>query len=108
MASISGVAFNDYDADGIREAREPLLANRVVYIDANADSVLSAPAALQTRMAVDIPKPIPDPFAFVDWCDAATQNSEVSEVALIRRIQFVEMHLLLRASFEDTAREFGQ
>ena len=42
-----------------------------------------------------------DSSAFVDWCEAASLSAEASQVELIRRIQFVEMHLLLRASFED-------
>lgn len=42
-----------------------------------------------------------DPFAFVDWCEAAAREGDVSQSELLRRIQFVEMHLLLRASFAD-------
>ena len=42
-----------------------------------------------------------DSSAFVDWCEAASLSAEASQVELIRRIQFVEMQLLLRASFED-------
>ncbi len=45
-----------------------------------------------------------DPFAFVDWCEAAAREADVRQTQLIRRIQFVEMHLLLRASFEDATR----
>lgn len=41
------------------------------------------------------------PYAFVDWCESAARESDAAEIKLIRRIQFVEMHLLLRASFED-------
>lgn len=42
-----------------------------------------------------------DPFAFVDWCQAAIDESDAAQRQLVRRIQFMEMHLLLRASFED-------
>lgn len=42
-----------------------------------------------------------DPFAFVDWCETATHEADARQVRLLRRIQFVEMHLLLRASFTD-------
>lgn len=39
--------------------------------------------------------------AFVDWCEAAARENDASQIELIRRIQFVEMHLLLRASYAD-------
>ena len=42
-----------------------------------------------------------DPFAFVDWIEAALSESDASQIRLLRRIQFLEMHLLLRATFED-------
>ena len=42
--------------------------------------------------------------AFVDWCEAAAREGDARQSNLIRRIQFVEMHLLLRASFEDATR----
>ncbi len=38
---------------------------------------------------------------FVDWCEAAAREADARQINLIRRIQFVEMHLLLRASFAD-------
>lgn len=39
--------------------------------------------------------------AFVDWCEVAAREANSSQTRLIRRIQFVEMLLLLRASFGD-------
>lgn len=42
--------------------------------------------------------------AFVDWCEAAARETDARQINLIRRIQAVEMHLLLRASFEDATR----
>jgi hypothetical protein len=42
-----------------------------------------------------------DPLAFVDWCEAAARESDASQIRLIRRVQFVEMQLLLRASYDD-------
>lgn len=45
-----------------------------------------------------------DSFAFVDWCEAAALASDVSQTELIRRIQFLEMHLLLRESYSDATR----
>jgi hypothetical protein len=42
-----------------------------------------------------------DPFAFVDWCESAAGDGGSAIASLVRRIQFVEMHLLLRASFAD-------
>ena len=42
-----------------------------------------------------------DPFAFVDWCESAASDGGSALASLARRIQFVEMRLLLRASFED-------
>ena len=45
-----------------------------------------------------------DSFAFVDWCEATAREADASQTRLIRRIQFVEMHLLLRASYADATR----
>lgn len=42
--------------------------------------------------------------AFVDWCEAASREADLSQMELLRRIQFVEMHLLLRASYADATR----
>lgn len=49
-----------------------------------------------------------DPFAFVDWCEAAAREAEARQIHLIRRIQFVEMHLLLQASFRDATRGLAE
>lgn len=49
-----------------------------------------------------------DPFAFVDWCEAAAREAEARQINLIRRIQFVEMHLLLQASFRDATRGLAE
>lgn len=43
-------------------------------------------------------------LAFVDWCESALAESDHSQIRLIRRIQFVEMQLLLRASYDDATR----
>ncbi len=45
-----------------------------------------------------------DSFAFVDWCEAAARDTDASQTKLVRRIQFIEMHLLLRASYADATR----
>ena len=45
-----------------------------------------------------------DSFAFVDWCEAAARDTDASQTKLVRRIQFEEMHLLLRASYADATR----
>lgn len=45
-----------------------------------------------------------DSLAFVDWCESAARESDASQIRLLRRIQFVEMHLLLRASYDDATR----
>ena len=45
-----------------------------------------------------------DSFAFVDWCEAAAREADVSQAKLVRRIQFVEMHLLMRATYADAVR----
>ena len=42
-----------------------------------------------------------DPCAFVDWCEAAASDGSSPIANLVKRMQFVEMHLLLKASFED-------
>jgi hypothetical protein len=42
-----------------------------------------------------------NPLAFVDWCEFAHRTIAAEQIALIRRIQFLEMHLLLRASYRD-------
>ena len=45
-----------------------------------------------------------DSLAFVDWCEAAARDTDASQTKLVRRIQFIEMHLLLRASYADATR----
>ena len=45
-----------------------------------------------------------DSLAFVDWCEAAARDTDASQTKLVRRIQFVEMHLLLQASYADATR----
>lgn len=45
-----------------------------------------------------------DSFAFVDWCEAAARDTDALQTKLVRRIQFIEMHLLLRASYADATR----
>ncbi|MBC7816995.1 MAG: hypothetical protein IAG10_08920 [Planctomycetaceae bacterium] len=45
-----------------------------------------------------------DSFAFVDWCEAAAREADKSQIGLVRRLQFIEMHLLLRASYADATR----
>jgi hypothetical protein len=45
-----------------------------------------------------------DSFAFVDCCETALRESNAALIHLLRRIQFVEMHLLLRASYMDATR----
>lgn len=42
-----------------------------------------------------------DPLAFVDWCEAVASDGASPLADLARKIQFIEMHLLLLASFED-------
>jgi hypothetical protein len=41
-ASIAGTVFSDDDADGVRDAAEPLLSARRVYLDADNDGVFDA------------------------------------------------------------------
>lgn len=43
--------------------------------------------------------------AFVDWCESALREGEGTQISLLRRIQFVEMQLLLRASYLDATRK---
>ncbi len=45
-----------------------------------------------------------DPFAFVDWCESASRESDAAEIKLVRHIQFVEMQLLMRVSYDDATR----
>ncbi len=56
--------------------------------------------ALDQRNKIGLPSRW-DPFAFVDWCEAASRDGNRPQISLIRQIQFVEMHLLLRATFAD-------
>jgi SdrD B-like domain/Bacterial Ig-like domain len=42
LASISGVVFEDFDADGVRDANDSVATLRSVYIDANNNGVLDA------------------------------------------------------------------
>lgn len=57
-------------------------------------------SALAVRHKIGLPHRW-DSFAFVDWCEAATCSSDLQQIQLLRLLQFVEMHLLLRASFAD-------
>ena len=41
-ATISGLVFSDLDGDGVRDAGEPTLADRTVYLDADNDAALDA------------------------------------------------------------------
>ncbi len=41
-ASVSGETFEDLDADGVRDAGEPAIAGRTIYVDADASGDLSA------------------------------------------------------------------
>lgn len=71
-----------------------------------ADELITAEASdasLRWRTKLGIPNRW-DAFAFVDWCEAAAREADLSQITLIRRIQFVEMHLLLRASYADATR----
>ena len=71
-----------------------------------ADNLIAADpseAALHWRTKLGVPHRW-DAFAFVDWCEAAAREADVSQARLIRRIQFIEMHLLLRASYADATR----
>jgi hypothetical protein len=45
-----------------------------------------------------------DSLAFVDWCEAAARDADASQTNLVRHLQFIEMHLLLRASYADATR----
>ena len=80
------------DTDGDR------LFDRIEFCNYNTDRLLldtdgdQDATPLNANPAVNLIK---------DGCEAASLSSEASQVELIRRIQFVEMHLLLRASFED-------
>lgn len=68
-----------------------------------ADELITADAldaSLRWRTKLGTPSRW-DAFAFVDWCEAAAREADLSQIALIRRIQFLEMHLLLRASYAD-------
>lgn len=68
-----------------------------------ADELILAsglPSALAVRQKLGLPHRW-DSSAFVDWCEAATRSSDPQQIHLLRLLQFVEMHLLLRASFFD-------
>lgn len=56
--------------------------------------------ALAQRQKLGLPQRW-DTLAFVNWCEAATRIGNPADLDLLRRIQFIEMHLLLRASFAD-------
>lgn len=57
-ASISGVVFEDVNANGVRDAGEPGIGGATLYHDANNNSTLDLGSATYT--AADTPKPIPD------------------------------------------------
>lgn len=85
-----------------RVGQHPILPELARRAD---ESILASglPNALTQRQKLGLPHRW-DLFAFVDWCEAATRAGNPAELELLRRIQFIEMHLLLRASFEDATR----
>jgi hypothetical protein len=50
VGSIAGIAYDDRDADGVRDSGEPVLAGRYVYLDANDDGIRSPD---ETSVATD-------------------------------------------------------
>ncbi len=71
-----------------------------------ADELIAADdsdSARRWRVKLGLPRGW-DSLAFVDWCEAAAREADMPQTGLIRRIQFIEMHLLLRASYADATR----
>lgn len=71
--SISGLAFNDLDSDGVHDAGEAGLPGWIVYIDANNNGVRDTATTPTTISATGLPKPI---------TDFSTVNSQVSYAGL--------------------------
>jgi len=42
LGSLSGIKFNDFDGDGIRDNGEPGLSGWIIFLDSNADGVLGS------------------------------------------------------------------
>jgi len=59
VPGIRGVKFNDLNADGIRDADEPGLADWTVYVDLNNNGVLDT-GLWRTYNSTDVPVDIPD------------------------------------------------
>jgi subtilisin-like proprotein convertase family protein len=56
--NLSGTAYNDADADGVRGSSEAGLSGRTVYLDLNNNAVLDS--ATTTLASADVPLAIPD------------------------------------------------
>lgn len=66
FATVAGATFNDYDADGLQDPREPGLSGRTVYIDANQNGQPDGPSPVQQFGSTDTPLAIPDGVGYVD------------------------------------------
>jgi subtilisin family serine protease/subtilisin-like proprotein convertase family protein len=54
---VEGVAYHDLNADGVRNAGEPLLANRTVFADFNNNGLVDGPLVVNST---NVPVAIPD------------------------------------------------
>src|SRR5512145_2841338 len=60
FASVSGLAYNDFDPDGSRDAGEPGLANRIIFVDSNNNGLFDQAVSTSTLSATGLPIPIAD------------------------------------------------
>jgi subtilisin-like proprotein convertase family protein len=89
--NIAGVVWNDFDADGVRDASEAVLPGRLVYVDANNNgSFDSFPPAADLFLADNLPLPIHDH-------ESTLSTIDVSKVA--RPIESVSVQLSLAHSY---------
>ena len=64
VGTISGVKFEDFDADGVRDAGEPLLAGQFIYLDTNDNGAFDTGST--TFPSADVPRNIADNNTFTE------------------------------------------
>ncbi|HRK31221.1 MAG TPA: S8 family serine peptidase [Tepidisphaeraceae bacterium] len=89
MASIAGAVFNDFNANGLREAAEPGLQGWTVFVDENNNG--SFDGVQETRPSTDTPLPMPD--------DRTTRFSDLTVAGIGGTISDVNVLLNITHTF---------
>lgn len=81
--SIAGLVWNDENRDGVRDASEPGLSGRLIYVDANGNGQFdSAPPASEEFSAAGLPLAIEDHAAVLSTIDVSGMARPIDELSL--------------------------